>query len=91
MLDWRVGLIAFGVMTVLLLTLKYMSLATMCGLTAGAVMLFVLGCHLPAAIIYSACVVFMIIRHKENIKRLKNGTESKFTLHHRSAKENHEG
>jgi glycerol-3-phosphate acyltransferase PlsY len=79
-LDWRAGLIAFGVMTVLLLTVKYMSLATMCALTVGAALLFVFGCDIPAAAIYAVCVVFMVIRHKENIKRLANGTESKFRL-----------
>lgn len=83
-LDWRSGLIAFGVMTILLLTVKYMSLATMCGLTAGAVSLFLFGCNLYAAIIYTVCVIFMIIRHKENIKRLTKGTESKFYLHRHS-------
>lgn len=81
-LDWRAGLIAFGVMCVLLLTVKYMSLATMCALTVGSVLLFVFGCDLYAAIIYAVCVVFMIARHKENIKRLINGTESKFSLGH---------
>lgn len=79
-IDWRAGLIAFGVMAVLLLTVKYMSLSTMIGLTAGAILLFVFGCNLYASIIFSACALFMIVRHKENIKRLINGTESKFSL-----------
>lgn len=79
-LDWRAGLIAFAVMAVLLLTLKYMSLATMCGLIAGAACLFIFKCEIPAAAIYAACVVFMVVRHKENIKRLIKGTENKFYL-----------
>ena len=79
-LDWRAGLIAFALMTVLLLTTKYMSLATMCALTVGAVCLFVFGCSIPAAVIYAACVLFMVVRHKENIKRLINGTENEFRL-----------
>ena len=64
----------------LLLTVKYMSLSSMCSLTAGAALLFILGCDAAAAVIYSVCVVFMIYRHKENIKRLVKGTESKFSL-----------
>lgn len=79
-IDWRAGLIAFSLMTLLLLTVRYMSLATMCALTAGAALLFVFGCDLYAAIVYSVCVAFMILRHKENIKRLAEGTESKFNL-----------
>ena len=85
-LDWRSGLIAFGLMVVLLLTVKYMSLATMCGLAVGALSLFFFGCNLYAALIYAFCVVFMIFRHKENIKRLLNGTENKFSLHHKKNK-----
>lgn len=79
-LDWRAGLIAFALMTVLLLTTKYMSLATMCALAAGAGLLFVFRCNLPAAVIFGCCVVFMVIRHIENIKRLIKGTESKFSF-----------
>ncbi len=79
-IDVKAGLIAFAVMAILLLTIKYMSLATMCALSAGAILLFFFGCNITAAIIYSTCVLFMIFRHKENIKRLIAGTESKFKL-----------
>ncbi len=78
--DWRAGLIAFALMVLLLLTAKYMSLATMCALICGSVCLFVFGCDLTAAVIFSVCTAFMIFRHRENIKRLANGTESKFSL-----------
>ena len=87
-LDWRAGLIAFGVMTVLLLTLKYMSVATMSGLIAGNIALGLFGglgigaygWNLIGVCLYGACVIFMIVRHKENIVRLFKGTESKFRL-----------
>ncbi|MBQ9468757.1 MAG: glycerol-3-phosphate acyltransferase [Clostridia bacterium] len=79
-LDWRSGAIAAALLVVLLLTVKYMSLSTMCALTAGAVSLYFFSCDLAAALLYSACVLFMIFRHKENIKRLVKGTESKFIL-----------
>ena len=79
-IDWRAGLIAFLVMAALVLTLKYMSLATMSGLALGAVCLFLFGAIVPAAVLYALCVAFMIWRHKENIRRLIKGTESKFSL-----------
>lgn len=79
-LDWRAGAIATLLLVVLLLTAKYMSLSTMAALTAGAISLFFFGCSVPAAIIYCACVLFMIWRHSENIKRLIDGTEKKFVL-----------
>lgn len=79
-LDVRAGLAAFAVMVILLLLTKYMSLATMCALVFGAALLFVFSCPLPAAILYAVCVLFMIVRHKENIGRLLSGTEKKFYL-----------
>lgn len=79
-LDWRAGLIAFALMTILLLTTKYMSLATMCALTVGTICLFIFRCNIPAAVFYAVCVLFMVVRHKENIKRLVKGTENEFRL-----------
>jgi len=76
-LDWKAGLIAAGVMVLLVLTLKYMSLATMCGLLAGTIALYFFGCDFIALILYGVCVLFMIYRHAANIKRLIAGTESK--------------
>ena len=80
-LDWRAGLTAAIFMVILLLATKFMSLATMCALTAGAVCLFFFGCTSLAAMLYAACVLFMIIRHRANIHRLIAGTEAKFSLH----------
>ncbi len=80
-LDWRVGLLATTVMVILLLATKYMSLSTICALLLGAICLFCLGGSLYAAGLYAACVAFMIWRHRENIRRLRAGTESKFSFH----------
>ncbi len=75
------GLCATLVMVILLLTAKYMSLATMAGLFAGAAVIPFIGIESTAAyIIMCGCVLFMIIRHKENIVRLFNGTERKFNI-----------
>lgn len=81
LLDWRAGLIGTGIMVVLLLTTKYMSLATMCALLIGAILLLPFGCHPVAVALYACCVVFMIVRHRENIKRLLHHAESKFSFH----------
>lgn len=79
-IDWRVGLIAFAIMTVLLLTVKYMSVSTMAALTVGCILLPFFGADVAAIILYAGCVLFMIFRHKENIKRLIKGEESKWSL-----------
>ena len=79
-IDWRVGLIAFALMCILLLTVKYMSVATMSALIVGASLLPVFRADLIAFILYACCVLFMIYRHKENIVRLIHHKESKFSL-----------
>ena len=81
LLDWRVGLIATGIMVVLLLVTKYMSLSTMCALSVGAILLLPFGCNRIAVLLYALCVVFMIVRHHENIRRLLHHSESKFSFH----------
>ena len=79
-IDWRVGLIATALMVILVLITKYMSLATMTSLVVGSVLLFVFHANIPAAVIFCVCTLFMIYLHRENIVRLINGNEKKFTL-----------
>ena len=79
--DWRAGVVAFVVMAVLLLTLKYMSLATNAGLLCAVFTAAFAGVSFAACLMYALCVFFVIARHHENIDRLINGTESKFSFH----------
>ena len=80
------AVIGFIVTVVLMLTLNYMSLATMCGNIVGVILLGVFhfgnGMQPIAMVLAVLCVVMMIIRHSQNIMRLIQGTESKseFTL-----------
>ena len=78
--DWRVGLIATGIMIVLLLTTKYMSLSTTLAMLLCPILLIPFGASLPVILMAAACAVFMAVRHRENFKRLEQGKESKFTL-----------
>ena len=79
-IDWRVGLIASGIMVVLLLTTKYMSLSTTVAMLLCPILLIPFGASLSVILMATACAVFMAVRHKENFKRLMKGTESKFSL-----------
>ena len=79
-IDWRVGLIATGVMVVLLLTTKYMSLSTTVAMLLCPILLIPFSASIPVILMAAACAVFMAVRHKENFKRLVKGTESKFSL-----------
>ncbi len=78
--DWRVGLIVTVIMILLLLTIKYMSLATVAATLCGPVLLLLFGASLYVALINMAMAVFVALRHRENFRRLKAGTESKFSL-----------
>ncbi len=76
--DWRVGIAAFALMTVLLLTTDYMSLSTVTALLLSPVMLIFLKAEPIAIIMVAAMVLFVAVRHKENFKRLLAGTEKHF-------------
>ena len=79
-IDWRVGLIATGIMVILLLTAKYMSLSTTVAMLLCPLLLIPFKASLPVILMALVCAVFMAIRHKENFKRLIQGKESKFSL-----------
>lgn len=76
----RVGLFATVIMVVLLLTTKYMSLSTVTALLISPILLWLMGTDGIAVGLASVMVVFVALRHKENFKRLRNGTEAKFVL-----------
>ncbi len=77
-IDPRVGLIATGIMIVLLLISKYMSLSTTLAMLFCPILLIPFGASLSVILMTAACAIFMAVRHKENFKRLMQGKESKF-------------
>ncbi len=78
--DWRVGLIATGIMIVLLLTTHYMSLSTVSALLVSPVFLALLGASPWETLACLALTLFVALRHHENFGRLIKGTERKFYL-----------
>ncbi|MBP5156942.1 MAG: glycerol-3-phosphate 1-O-acyltransferase PlsY [Treponema sp.] len=79
LMDWRIGLIAAAILCAILFTVKYMSLATMLAAAACPPLLFFFGYEsVWVPVICTASVLLLIFRHKENIKRLLTGTETKF-------------
>lgn len=79
-IDWRAGLIALGVMLLLLAITKYMSLSTVVALLTCPITLMVRRTSTAVILLCTASVLYIAFRHKENFKRLINGTESKFSL-----------
>ena len=79
LMDWRVALIAALILCLVLFTVKYMSLSTMLASLACPPLLLAFGCEsVWVPVICTASVLLLIFRHKENIKRLLKGTETKF-------------
>ena len=79
--DWRAGLICFGIFLVILFTIRYMSVASMSFAVLFPVALFAIGCRNPITLVIMALAgILVVARHHQNISRLKAGTESKFYL-----------
>ena len=79
--DWRMALIAMAVFLILLGLIRYMSVASCISSVTCPVVLALLGAESIVVIIISAVSALLVVfRHKENFKKLLQGTESKFTL-----------
>jgi len=80
-LDWRVALIAWGVFILLTATTRYVSLGAIIGSTMYPASMVIFGIGdwkvFTAAL---ACVILLIARHHENIRRLLKGEESKLSF-----------
>ena len=89
-LDWRMALLAVLVFFGIAITTKLVSLAScVTGVCAWVLLaVLVLGGHLStgvmpgweAILIFGCMVVLVLVRHRENIQRLKEGRENKLKL-----------
>ena len=81
---WYVALLAFAVFLLVALPSGFVSLGSVCAAIALPTWSFVFG-FTPQALIPTIVVCVVVIwSHRENIARLRAGTERKFTLKHRS-------
>ena len=82
LLDWRVGLIAWGLFAVLWLTTRYVSLGSVTATASMPVSVFLLMGHNWLYTVLSAAIAALVIWcHRGNIQRLLSGTEKKFHWH----------
>ena len=86
LLDWRMFLCMLAVFVVILVTTKYMSIASLSTTITGPISTFVLRHFVdqlpaPQVWMYVGTVFFfgvlLVFTHRENIKRLLNGTENR--------------
>ena len=83
MIDWRITLVVWGGFLILTVLTRYVSLGS---LWAGASFPFISWYCYPDSVIVIlafACGGLVVWQHRANIKRLLNGTENKFSLHHK--------
>jgi len=90
MIDWRVVIAAMIVFIGLVVLTKYVSLASLCAYTTALISMIIFGqmgfYNMPQKyltemyIVFGALTVMTFYRHRQNIVRLMNGTESKISL-----------
>ena len=81
MLDWRVGLICLSVFVILVAATRYISLGSIVGASIApfVFLMFYWGSWWSFALL-TLTAALLIWSHRTNIRRLLNGTESKFTF-----------
>ena len=83
MIDWRVALVVWGGFLILSIVTKYVSLGSCwAGVSFPFVSWFVFQNYV-ILILSIICGGLILYQHRGNIKRLLNGTESKFHFHHK--------
>lgn len=87
-LNWLVAVCAFSLWVTLIFLTRYVSLASIIGTFSCLVFMILFGSPLPYIIYAVIAFVYITARHKENIKRLMNGTEPKFGKKANNEKEN---
>ena len=82
LLDWRVALIAWGLLVSLWLLTRYVSLGSVAATASMPVSVFFLLGHNWLYTVLSAAIAALVIWcHRGNIQRLLSGTEKKFHWH----------
>ena len=78
LLDWPVACIALAFFFALVFWKRYISLGSMVATAVLPVASLILGRDLPQLVFTTLIAVLAVFLHRENIKRLLNGTENKF-------------
>lgn len=84
MVDWRVALVVWGGFLLLVVLTRYVSLGSVYAGTAFPFATWFILQDWMLAILAAACGGLLVWGHRGNIQRLRSGTESKFSFHHKS-------
>ena len=80
MIDWRVALVVWGGFLVLSILTRYVSLGSCWAGASFPVVSWLVYRSVPILLLAAACGGLVLWQHRGNIRRLLNGTESKFHL-----------
>ena len=80
MADWRVGLVCWAIFLVIVIFTKYVSLGAMASVVFLPIGIWAFNYTGLEGVLGLLCALLMIFAHRENIKRLKNHTESKLNI-----------
>lgn len=86
LVDWRVFIIAISIFILTVVLFRMVSLGSVCAAASLPVLTCIFGAfsHDPGMIVNTlmACVIafILIIKHSDNIRRIRNGTESKLSF-----------
>ncbi len=80
LIDWRVALICWIIFIVVVVFTKYVSLGAISGTIFFPIGLWVFDYSGLEGLIGLLCAFLLVFAHRENIKRLRSGTESKLNL-----------
>ncbi|MEA4894246.1 MAG: glycerol-3-phosphate acyltransferase [Oscillospiraceae bacterium] len=80
LIDWRVALICWAIFLVVVAFKKYVSLGAITGTLFFPIGLWVFGYSGLEGLLAFLCAALLVFAHRENIKRLRSGTESKLNF-----------
>lgn len=87
MVDWRVGVIAWGGFILLVLLTRWVSLGSIWGGGCFPFVIAFLYHDVLLTVLGILCGGLLVVKHHANIKRILSGTESKFSLHRKKEAE----
>ncbi len=85
LIDWPVALGLLGVFIVIVLLTRYVSLGSVVAAVLFPATAVVLGRSVETIVFSGIIALLIIVKHRSNIKRLLDGTESKFSFSRKQA------
>ena len=80
LVDWRMGLMCWGVFLACVLLTRYVSFGSICCSIFFPIGLIIFGYPWIDVVLALLCALLLICKHGKNIRRLLKGEESKFSL-----------